>query len=710
MASLRYVGVMARAAAVFAVLFLVAQVATARAAEPCTSKVMYIAAHEDDTLLFQSPDLLKDVRSNHCVQTVFLTAGDAGKAAAYWEGREVGAEVGYAQMAGVANSWTGSQITVEGHSIHREILDGQPGISILYMRLPDGGTTGSGFPLYGEQSLRKLWNGGNAGSPSIASIEAVDDSATYTYQGLIDTLAALMDGFEPRQIATQNYLQSYPGPDHSDHVFTGYFARKAHQLYADAHRLSGYMDYETSVLPENVSGSLLAAKQQAFYEYGKHDSDACVSHATCVGTSYEKWLLRQYIAGRETTGVVANAGYAQLEQTASTAVNLDGSESSSQSGGPLQYTWTQTGGPAVALSGATTATPSFLTPSHPTLLTFSLVVRDGLTSSAPDVVRVRVPTSDPTPAAVAGADQNVSAGAAVGLDGSQSWDPNSLPLQYSWSQTGGPSVTLSGASTATPSFVAPAVPASLEFSLTVSNGTETSTPSTVTVEVKGVGPAFTSASSATFAVGVAGAFTVSASGAPAPALTQTTGSLPAGLKFTNNGNGTATISGTATSAAAATGKSQAYPLTLKADNGIGSVSQAFTLTVVNAESSANPSPPGTTPGGSSPSGGSPSGGSPPPGGGKQELQVRLSRSKVSLKTGKAVRRVVKVLPRPTKVKCVGSLPRGARCRVTARRDLVVEGSPRLMRAGTFRLWVHITQPEGSAQRQLVVQVRRPNRR
>ncbi len=662
---------MAGAALACAVLVLAGQVASARAAEPCTSKVMYVAAHADDTLLFQSPDLIEDVRSNHCVETVFLTAGDAGKGAAYWEGRETGAEVAYAKMAGVPSSWTGSQVEVDGHSLRREVLDGQPGISIVYMRLPDGAIAGSGFPLYGEQSLRKLWNGGNAGSPSIASIEAVDDSATYTYQGLIDALAELMEDFGPRQIATQNYLQSYPGPDHSDHVFTAYFARKAHQLYPDAHRLSGYMDYETAALAENLGGELLTAKQQAFYEYGKHDSDACTGHVSCEGTSYEKWLLRQYVAGRETTGVVANAGHAQLEEDESSSVELDGSESSSQSGGPLQYEWTQVGGPAVTLSGADTATPVFLTPSHPTLLTFSLVVKDGLTSSAPDLVKVRVPTSDPTPAALPGNDQSVDAGATVELDGSASWDPNSLPLQYSWSQTSGPAVALAGADTATPTFIAPGIPATLEFALTVSNGTETSAPATVTVAVEGIAPAFTSAAAATFTVGAAGGFTVTTSGAPPAAVTLSAGSLPPGLKLTAGGNGTATISGTPSQGAAPAGQSRGYPLALKADNGVGVASQGFTLTVVNGERPGGPPSPGAPPGGSGPPAGAP--------------QLRLSKSTVRLEVGKAARHVVKVMPKPSSVRCVGVLPRGARCRVTAARDLVVEATRKVRRPGTLIL-------------------------
>ena len=52
-------------------------------------------------------------------------------------------------------------------------------------------------------------------------------------------------------------------------------------------------------------------------------------------------------------------------------------------------------------------------------------------------------------------------------------------------------------------------------------------------------------------------------GAPTPALTET-GALPAGITFTDNGNGTATIAGTATS-----GTGGSYPITITATNAVG---------------------------------------------------------------------------------------------------------------------------------------------
>jgi hypothetical protein len=64
-----------------------------------------------------------------------------------------------------------------------------------------------------------------------------------------------------------------------------------------------------------------------------------------------------------------------------------------------------------------------------------------------------------------------------------------------------------------------------------------------------------------------------ATGYPVPALAEN-GTLPAGLTFTDNGNGTGEIAGTP-----AAGSSGRYPVTITATSGLGAASESFTIVV-----------------------------------------------------------------------------------------------------------------------------------
>jgi hypothetical protein len=148
---------------------------------------------------------------------------------------------------------------------------------------------------------------------------------------------------------------------------------------------------------------------------------------------------------------------------------LDGSASNDPDGQPfpLTYAWTQIDGPPVNILGADLALASFI----PTLVAtyrFRLVVSDGAAQSE-DTISVSILNQSPT--ASAGPDRSGQVGTAVVLDGSASDDPDDgpLPLSFSWTQTAGPSVTLSGASAPQASFT-PAVSGTYAFRLVVSDG------------------------------------------------------------------------------------------------------------------------------------------------------------------------------------------------------------------------------------------------
>ncbi|QDU68546.1 PKD domain-containing protein [Engelhardtia mirabilis] len=150
----------------------------------------------------------------------------------------------------------------------------------------------------------------------------------------------------------------------------------------------------------------------------------------------------------------------------------------------LTYEWVQTGGPTVALTGADGASPTFDAPEGlaNTDLTFELRVSDGVNLSV-DTVTIHVAADDDAPSASAGSDQFVDENAAVTLTGS-GVDPEGQGLTYEWVQTGGPTVALTGADGATPTFDAPEGLANtdLTFELRVSDGVNTSV-DTVTVHV-----------------------------------------------------------------------------------------------------------------------------------------------------------------------------------------------------------------------------------
>ena len=83
----------------------------------------------------------------------------------------------------------------------------------------------------------------------------------------------------------------------------------------------------------------------------------------------------------------------------------------------------------------------------------------------------------------AGADRTVGSQASVVLDGGGSSDPDGDTLDYEWTQSSGPIVTLSGADTATASFTAPLGPATLEFQLRVCDAEPLCDTDTVVVAV-----------------------------------------------------------------------------------------------------------------------------------------------------------------------------------------------------------------------------------
>ena len=258
----------------------------------CGGGMVNVVAHQDDDLLFLSPDLLQDVRAGECVTTIYLTAGDAGRGAEYWRAREEGERAAYAKMYAAENEWRNDPLLVNGHVIPSTTLAARPSIRLVFFRLPDGGFDGRGF---GRRGLQQLWNGAASG---LASVDSVN---FYSRDDLVMTLRSLLQSASPQTVRAMDFRPSpygFGSGDHSDHVATAYLTEAA--LGAGNPALKGYVGYLAVAGPENVEDPLLHAKTDAFMAYAKHDSAIpcksfrqCASHRT--GGSYSEWLARQYL-------------------------------------------------------------------------------------------------------------------------------------------------------------------------------------------------------------------------------------------------------------------------------------------------------------------------------------------------------------------------------------------------------------------------------
>jgi hypothetical protein len=148
-----------------------------------------------------------------------------------------------------------------------------------------------------------------------------------------------------------------------------------------------------------------------------------------------------------------------------------------------------------------------------------------------------------------------------------------LPLGVSFVDRGDGTATVSGL---------PQTVGNYPFRITAHNGIGSDATQAFTLTV-GQAPAITSAGSTTFTAGSNQSFTVNTTGFPTPSLSET-GALPAGVSFTDNHDGTATLGGIPSA-----GSGKVYTFTIDAGNGVDpDATQTFTLTVNEAPTITSP--------------------------------------------------------------------------------------------------------------------------
>jgi LmbE family N-acetylglucosaminyl deacetylase len=252
----------------------------------CSMRELKIVAHQDDDLLFMTPDLIESIHDGHCMRTVYVTAGDAGRGEAYYLARETGIRAVYAKMAGRNDAWSVSMGTFATKPIHIETLQ-DANVSVMFMRLPDGKPDGLGFPATNLQSLRKLTMG------TLNVIGTLDNSNSFTRPELLATLAAIIADFQPDIIDVQEIVNEFGG-DHSDHLEVAALANQAQASYQRPHRVRAHRDYSISLLPINLSPGAIDEKWTNFLVYAKYDLQICPGGACPTSGEYVDWSRRQY--------------------------------------------------------------------------------------------------------------------------------------------------------------------------------------------------------------------------------------------------------------------------------------------------------------------------------------------------------------------------------------------------------------------------------
>ncbi|HXD85432.1 MAG TPA: putative Ig domain-containing protein [Urbifossiella sp.] len=250
-----------------------------------------------------------------------------------------------------------------------------------------------------------------------------------------------------------------------------------------------------------------------------------------------------------TTTGVPNVAFAVTSGSLPAGVNLIGN---------ADGTATLTGTPAAGTGGS---------------YTFTIAVSNGV---SPDATQDFTLTVDQAPAITSANNATFTENlidsfsvTSTGFPAAALSESGSLPPGVTFVDGGSGTATLAG----TPDLGSGGV---YHFTITAANGVGADATQSFALTVQQA-PIITSASSATFTVGSLGTFTAVASGVPTATLSET-GALPAGVTFTDNGDGTATLTGTP-----AAGAGGDYAITIHASNGIGTDdSQIFTLTADQA--------------------------------------------------------------------------------------------------------------------------------
>jgi PKD repeat protein len=298
---------------------------------------------------------------------------------------------------------------------------------------------------------------GGVATLSTASLSVGTHPITATYTGSVNFTSSTSN--QVNQVVgkanTTTTLVSSPNPSafSTPATFTATITANAPGAGTATGNVTFTIDASTIVVPVDANGR--AAYVTTTLSIGAHSAAAAYGGDVSFNPSNGTLAGGHQVVDTPITDLSAvNSSPTRLDDTTFFTVTATGTN--------ITYTW-NFGDGAPATNGSTTSHVYAAAGSY----TASVTATNGVS-----VVVATMPVAivNLAPVANAGPDQSLLISTSVQLDGSGSLDPDGHnPITYGWQQTGGTPVVLSSSTISRPTFTAPATPAVLTFTLTVTD-------------------------------------------------------------------------------------------------------------------------------------------------------------------------------------------------------------------------------------------------
>jgi len=287
------------------------------------SDTLFLAAHEDDDMIFMQPELLAQLGQGASTTTIYATtAGPDGRGQGIFDA----ARMAYGTIAG-SQAWDCGELPLGSIVVEHCRLRDRP-VSLVDFGIADGGINGDRL-----SSLLHLFDGTVNELPAATAGSVTSDS-------IVDLFAQLLEQTTPDAIETLELAGTH-GRDNSSHMFVASIGLWAAARVGYSGPLTWHRGYNVTDqnLDPTLSGDDLsdARTMLGYYEACADGCAPCGTSCPMVLAAHEGWLQRQYSTERvrEARGKLAS-GEQCLDTSFSLTDCMDAPEAELDSTGALR--------------------------------------------------------------------------------------------------------------------------------------------------------------------------------------------------------------------------------------------------------------------------------------------------------------------------------------------------------------------------------------